>query len=104
MVIYDSAGLYLESKTTMAERVDAIQEIIDALILKAADATATANYEEYSLNDGQTQIRTRYRSVQDIEAAITVFDRLLQRYLNRLNGRAMRMVDSKNFLNGYPCE
>jgi hypothetical protein len=107
MVYFDSATLYLQSKTTQSDRLDAIESIIDALILKAAAAadedSGTFRYEEYFLNDGQTQIRARYRSVDDILNSIKIFERLAMTYRNRLNGRAIRMVDGKNFINNNPC-
>lgn len=75
----------------------AVDAIIDALLLQAADTAGTSNYSEYYLDDGQTRISTKYRSVMDVQAGIFAFERLRQMYLNRLNGRMIRLVDGKNF-------
>jgi len=96
-VIYNSADIYIDSCQTLQDKITAIQAIIDALIVTATKAAGTANFNEYYLDDGQTKIQTRYRDVADIFQAINAFERLKQMYVNRLNGRMIRMVDGKNF-------
>lgn len=97
-VQYDRAGVYLESKTTIAERLAAVDAIIDALLIKAAESPSTANYQEYYLDDGQTRISTKYRSAADVAAAIEAFEKMATRYRNQLNGHVFRLVDGKNFI------
>lgn len=97
MVIYDSAQIYIDSATSLREKVTRIDAIIDGLFTAATKAAGGENISEYSLNDGQTQIRTVYRGIESIKASINSFEALRQMYLNRLNGRVMRLVDSKNF-------
>lgn len=96
-VTYDSAAIYIQSADTLEAKVTAIDAIIDALLLTAATAAGSANYAEYSLDDGQTKIRTAYRDVADVYRGIQAFERLRQTYINRLNGRMIRLVDGKNF-------
>lgn len=97
MVTYDTAQMYVQSKTTLEEKLAAVEAIMDSLLLMAADSAGSSNYSEYYLDDGQTKISTKYRSVMDVQAGIFAFERLRQMYLNRLNGRVLRLVDSKNF-------
>ena len=99
-VYYDSEQIYLQSKSTIAAKVSAIDDLIDALFLQMAAVVGTSNIEEYQLNDGQTTIRTKYRSPEQITATINVLEQMRNRYENRLNGRIARGVDSKNFRNG----
>jgi hypothetical protein len=97
MAVFDSADIYIQCTTDLRERIVRIDAIIDALETTALKAAATGNISEYSLNDGQTQIKTVYRSPKDVQASIDAFEMIKQRYINRLNGRVVRLVDSKNF-------
>lgn len=103
MVVYDSAHVYIQSKKSLAEKVTAVQEIIDALdgqllVLAMQDSPLS----EYMLNDGQTTIRAYYRTTSSIVATQEALERRKWSYINQINGRVVRMVDSKNFIgNGY---
>ncbi len=98
MVQYTSAAIYIDSQKSMVAKVNAINAIIDALMLTAASAASTDNIEEYWLNDGQTQIKTSYRGTEAVFQSIQAFEKLREIYINRLNGRMVRLVDSKNFI------
>lgn len=98
MIIYDSAAIYLDSTTTLQDRIVRLDAVIDALITLSLKAAETANFDEYQLNDGQTVIRTKYRDVMQISNSIAAFEREKQRCVNKLNGRMVRLVDSKNFI------
>lgn len=100
-VYYDSALVYIQSATSLQAKITAIDDIIDSLIIAATAGGGTGNIQEYSLNDGQTTIRTAYRNPNEIHAAISGFEQIRQRYVNRLNGRIYRAVDEKNFRHGY---
>ncbi len=98
MVVFDSECIYVDSKTTISAKITALDNIISALMTTALKAASTGNLEEYSLDDGQTKIRTMYRSVDQIEKAITSFEKIRQMYINRLDGRMVRLIDGKNFV------
>ncbi len=100
MAIYTSADVYVDSKTSLRAKIAAIEEIQAALLTSALKAAAKGAISQYSLNDGQTIIQTTYRNSKEIEASYNAFERIRQMYLNRLNGRRIRLVDSKNFPNG----
>lgn len=95
---YTSAGIYLQGKTTLAEKIAALDTIIDSLMIVAADSTANTNISEYMLNDGFTTIKAIYRNSGEIVNDIRKFETLRNMYLTRYNGRVMRSVDSKNFI------
>ncbi len=97
---FDTCGLYIQSATTLRAKITAIDAVIDALELQAADSVLTQNISEYQLNDGQTIIKQTYRGAKGIADAINSFEAIKQRYVNRLNGRVFRAVDSKNFPHG----
>lgn len=96
-LIFDNCGLYVESKCTMLEKIQAIDAIINALESQALTSAATSGLGEYQLNDGQTIIKQVYRGEVAIAMAIDSFERIRQRYINRFNGRTFRGLDSKNF-------
>jgi len=97
MVYFESAGLYIASKTSAREKIAAIDQIIDSLLVTAADAASKDNIEEYQLNDGQTIIRTRYKNGAAIMASIRGFEELKTYYQNQINGNMVRLTDRSNF-------
>jgi hypothetical protein len=97
MIEYDSAAIYIDGATTLGEKITRIDAIINALLTTAAEAAGSDNISEYWLDDGQTRIKTVYRGSSAVFRSIEAFERLKQIYVNRLNGRVFRLVDSKNF-------
>lgn len=89
--------VYLESKTTLKARVEAIDLLIDKMILKTTESVDTdkASVSEYWLDDGQMKVKTAYRSLEDIFASIATLERTKQIYLNRLNGRGFVLRDAR---------
>lgn len=96
-VFYDSAAIFIETGTTLDDKIAKIDAIIVALEATALTAAANDNIQEYELNDGQVKIKTAYRGVDAIFKSIKAFEQIRQQYINRKNGRMMRMVDGKNF-------
>ncbi len=98
MIYYENAGLYIESCTSIRAKITAINAIIDALMISAAKSATKAHITEYSLNTGQTQIKTSLRGTSAVMSAIQEMEVLKQMYIARLpnNGRVSRVVDGKN--------
>jgi len=96
-VFFDSAQLYLESSQTLADKVRKIDDIILALEAVALKAADREHISEYTLNDGQTTIRANYNGALGVLKAIEGYEALRQMYLNRLNGRMVRLVPGTNF-------
>ena len=97
MVEYSSASEYIDTATSIRAKITAIDAIISALLTVAANAAATDNITEYMLDDGQTKINTVYKGTSGVYASIKNFENLKQYYINKLNPRRVRLVDSKNF-------
>jgi hypothetical protein len=98
MIIYDSAAIYIEKASDLKDKIARYDAIINALELATIKAAETGNITEYSLDDGQTKIKTTYRDATQIAQSIMAFIRLKQMAVNDLNGRKMRLVDAKNFI------
>lgn len=96
-MVYDSAYIYIDGGINLRDKITRIDAIITALEDSALKAAASGNISEYSLDDGQTKIKTVYRNATDVSNAISAFETIRQRWINQLNGRHMRFVDSKNF-------
>ena len=101
MTVYDSASIYIDSRTTLRAKITAIDAIIAALEVSALKAAEGESIEEYWLDDGQTKIKTIRRTSQEIAKSIFAFEQIKQRYVNSLNGRVFRLIDGKNFNNLY---
>jgi len=98
MVIYDSSLVYIQSATTIVGKIAKIDAIISALEDTAIKSAVNEHITEYSLDDGQSKIRTIYRGTAAVLKSIQAFEQLKQMYVNRLNGRVTRLVDGKNFI------
>lgn len=98
MAIYYNAGAYIRSKSDMKAKIQACNDIIDALILLAADAASNNGVKEYMLDNGQTRIRQEYRSIDEIQASITGMERVKQMFVNRRNGRTQRIVPGSSIV------
>jgi len=98
MIVYETCGLYVVAQKTIEDKIAAIDAVIDALIASSLDMAAKDSIQEYSLNDGQTIIKTIYKGSVGIASAIRDFQRIRNVYVNQLNGgRMVRLVDSKAF-------
>lgn len=80
--------LYIESASSLLERYNRLCDIVDALELSLLDEAGKDGIESYKLNDGQVDIQTQYRSVEDRVAGIRALDFLRTRTLNKLNGNS----------------
>jgi len=97
-LIFETGGLWVQSKTSVEDKINAIDVIINRLLDMQLLSIEQVGTQEYMLNDGQVQIRNVYRSPEQIATAITAYERLKQQYVNRYNGRKFRLMDSKNFI------
>lgn len=101
MIYFDNAGLYIESQTTIAAQIIAIDAVIAAMNSALLRAATGADVSEYQLNDGQTIIKQVNRGVTGIAQSIQALRIIRQDYINQINGRVFRALDSKNFRNRY---
>jgi len=55
--------------------------------------------EEYTLDDGQSKISTKYRDIASVIKAIGDYEKLRQMYINRINGRIVRLIPANSITN-----
>lgn len=103
MIVYDNFDKFLISCASTKARIVAIDAIIDQLLASAAKGALKSHITEYSLNSGQTQIKTSLRSMKEVQGAVIYFEQLRNIYKSRLpgHGRVSRNVDGRNFRG--PC-
>lgn len=103
MIYYASVGDWIAAAQNNCAKVAAIQAIIDTYVnelLPAALDVSTATVQEIMLNDGQTIVKTMYRSPKEIIDYLMMLERLKQYYLGQLRGRTVQMKSAPNFLYG----
>lgn len=93
MRTYDSPSLYLEQFSTIEGKITALDTIITGLLTSAAKGAESGHISEYQIDDGQSKIRTMYRSMDALYASIKNFEKLRYMYLNQLNGRGFVLRD-----------
>lgn len=88
-------SVYIGSKTTARERIEAIESLIDTMMLRMTEVGegSAATVDEFSLDDGQMRVRTSYRSIADVEAGIKALLRLKSHYVNQYNGNITVLRD-----------
>jgi len=96
MVVYDSSKIYIDGASDLCDKVVRINAIITALEDTALKSATNDDITEYSLDDGQTKIKTVYKGTDAVLNSIQSLIKLKEYYLNKLNGRQIRLVDSKS--------
>lgn len=93
MKIYSCPRVFLDTATTIQDKIAKIDLIMDALLDSAIDAAGTAGTDEYMLDDGQSKIRQIYRNVTDIKKAYTEFEQIRIMLALRINKRVSVLKD-----------
>ena len=98
-VYFSSTKQYILSANSIADKIIAIDKVIEAMFLLMLEPEVIEKQyiSEYSLDDGQTKIKTVYRDLVEINNAIIALEKELERMYNKLNGRMVRLTDGKNF-------
>ncbi len=87
---------YIIDSTGLKDRYDRICLIIAGLETQQLAVIANSDIEEYTLDDGQTKIKTVYRDLESITKAILDFTKIKNQILQQLTGtRIVRLADAK---------
>ena len=95
-MIYDCISAYIEDAADLEAKVARYEAVIEGLGSAALKAAESAHLDEYMLDDGQSKLKTVYRSPAAIASAIDVYERLKQRCVNQLNGRIVNLRNARN--------
>lgn len=101
MVTYQSTYEYINTPAELSVKIARLKNIINAYSETLLAGATTGNILEYSLDDGQSKIKTVYRGATDLANSIQGLEKLLEIYIVRYNklknGSITRLSDSKNF-------
>lgn len=102
-VFYPSFRAYFEDATDLCDKIERLNNIIDAQLTLVATSALEDDVQSYRLNDGQTIINVTRRSAEQIMNSIRKLELVKTMYVNRLNGRGMRMVthEDTRFLDDF---
>ena len=91
MLNYSSDTHYYKSATNLNDQIAKISQIVDALYDLQLEVIGGSDIEEYFIDNGQSKVRTTYRSSQSIAEAITLWENRKTVLMNQLNGRRTRL-------------
>lgn len=94
---YSTIREYVESATSVKARIAAIDVLIDAMILNMADAVDNSGTASFRLDDGQMNINTEFRTVEDVQKGVKSLESMKQMYINRINGRTVVFRGRSNY-------
>lgn len=95
MAVYFTCIDYIRCASNTKEKIERINAIIEALEDSMLEGALKANIEEYSIDDGQTKIKTVFRDVNQIEDAITALTRRKNKLINSCIGFRYGLQDGK---------
>ena len=90
---FDTPRDYIENANSLKDKIRRIDQIIESLMLSAADPSGSGNVEEYSYNDGQTIVKSIYRSPKQMTEGIMAWQNIRSYYQRKLEGGVIRLQD-----------
>lgn len=100
MITYMKIDANFESCENIKAKVVKIDAIISSLMDTALKSVMNGDTVEYTLDTGQTKINKVFSTTESVTRAIKDYEAIRQMYVNKLNSRVVRLVDSKNFNRG----
>lgn len=101
MAVYYSTAAYIEDAETTKDKINRIDNAIDALWSQVMKAVENDDVQSYSLDNGQTSISVTYRSTMQVMNSIKFLEMWKNKYIKRLNGHQMIAKDSRNLRYRY---
>lgn len=96
---YYKVDFNLDTCTKAAEKIALIDTLLDSLYTKAIAAVANGDIAEYSLDTGQTVVKTKYRSMEELEKAITGYEKLRKMLTADAMPRKVKLIPGSSFNN-----
>lgn len=100
MAAYDTILNYIDCSTGVNDEIARIDAIITALMdAELNSAINSGDIEEYSLDDGQTKVKTVIRDPEKITKSIAALERRKNHIINsNCIGRVVKLRDKDSFL------
>ena len=100
VVYYNNPQEYISSSMTPEQRIARISAVIVALENAMITGATTANMEEFSFDDGQSKIMTKYRNPSEMVNTLKTLDAILNRLINQMHSRRFILRDVNSALIG----
>lgn len=84
---YMTISQYIESKSKLIGKVETYDLLIKSMEAALLEATVSGHLSEYEIDDSMMKVRTRYRSLTDLNNALNGLIKMRQYYVNKYNGR-----------------
>ena len=89
---YTTISEFVEAKSKLIGKIATYDLLLEQMELAMLTGIESGHLVQVELDDGMMKLRTQYRNVNDLTKAITTIEKLRQMYINRYNGRGMRLV------------
>ena len=84
---YMTIPQYVECKSALIGKVATYDILIESMESALLEATVSGHIAEYEMDDNMMKVRTRYRSINDMQNALNGLIKMRQYYINKYNGR-----------------
>lgn len=92
---YMTISEYFECKSKLIGKIATYDILIESMEKALLEGTLSGHLIQYELDDGQMKVRAQYRNVNDMAKALSGLEKIRQMYVNRYNGRGVRLVGGK---------
>lgn len=89
---YMTIPQFVECQSKLIGKVATYDIIIEKFEQALLEGAASGHLLQWELDDGQMKVRSQYRNVNDMTEAMNGLIKLRQYYVNKANGRLMRLV------------
>lgn len=87
----------MQTKEQLLTKIAQLDNIIACLYQSAEQLALTADVIEYEIDTGQSKMKTKFNSPDQVTASIERYEKLRQMLQNRLISPRTQLMDSKNF-------
>ena len=89
---YMTISQYFECKSRLIGKIATYDILIEKFELSILEGATSGHLLQYEMDDGQMKVRVQYRNLNDLTEAMNGLIRLRQYYINKANGRSIRLV------------
>jgi len=86
----------LESEISLKAQLDMIRQLKTQMITTLTNGVLKGNIQEYQLNDGQSIVRTQYRSMTDLFNGYKGLEIIENTLIAKLTGRQTNLINDRN--------
>lgn len=89
---YTSISTYFECKSKLIGKIATYDLLIEAFEKAMMEGATSGHLLQYEMDDGQMKVRVQYRNMRDMTEAMNGLIKMRQYYINKANGRSIRLV------------